>query len=98
MTERAPSRRPRGVVQSAEDRLEELEERLLRLESSPSLRQRGRSMLDRVMPPEASGHFRNAGREQLLGVRAIVDHWIRRIDEADRRASAPRERETIEVE
>jgi hypothetical protein len=56
-------------------------------------------MIDKVMPPEASEHFRNAGREQLLGVRSIVDFWIARIDEADTRAArGSRNRETIEIE
>ena len=84
---------------SKDDRLEELESRLARLERTPSLRARGRSMLDKVMPPEASEHFRNAGREQLLGVRSIVDFWIQRLDEADARAAGhSRERETIEID
>jgi hypothetical protein len=53
----------------------------------------------RVMPPEAGQHFRNAGREQLLGFRSIVDFWIRRLDEADLRAShSSGTRETIEIE
>jgi hypothetical protein len=56
-------------------------------------------MIDKVMPPEAGEHFRNAGREQLLGVRSIVDFWIARIDEADSRAArGSRDRETIEIE
>jgi hypothetical protein len=83
---------------SKEERMAELEARLARLERTPSLRARGRSLMDKVMPPEASEHFRNAGREQLLGVRSIVDFWIARIDEADSRASRPRDRETIEIE
>ena len=70
----------------ADARIAELEERLARLEGTPSLRERGRTMIDRVMPPEASRHFRNAGREQLLGIRSIVDFWIRRIDDAETRA------------
>ncbi len=82
-----------------DDRMAELESRLARLERAPSLRARGRSMMDRVMPPEASEHFRNAGREQLLGVRSIVDHWIQRIDDAEARADRPsHDRETIEIE
>jgi hypothetical protein len=77
----------------------ELEARVGALERQPGLRDRGRRMIDRVMPPEASQHFRNAGREQLLGVRAIVDFWIRRIDAIDdREASRRGERETIEIE
>ena len=82
-----------------EDRMAELESRLARLEGAPGLRQRGRNMMDRVMPPEASQHFRNAGREQLMGVRAIVDHWIRRIDAAEERSrQTASDRETISVE
>jgi hypothetical protein len=84
---------------SKDDRLAELEARLARLERAPSLRARGRSMMDKVMPPEASEHFRNAGREQLLGVRSIVDFWIARIDDADDRAARQSSgRETIEFE
>jgi hypothetical protein len=81
-------------------RLEALEARLARLEGAPGLRERGRGMMARVVPDEAGQHFRNAGREQLLGVRSIVDFWIRRLDEADTRAKrrSSRDRETIEIE
>lgn len=82
----------------AELRLAELEERLAKLEGEPSLKERGRHLMDRVMPPEASRHFRNAGREQLLGMRAIVDFWIRRIDDAESRAGGEPSRETIEID
>ena len=85
-------------IDEGDDRIAELEARLARLERSPGLRERGRSVMDRVMPPEASEHFRNAGREQLLGVRSIVDFWIRRLDEADSRAARSRDRERIEID
>jgi hypothetical protein len=85
-----------GTMTDANARLSELEVRVRELETSPSLRDRGRGFMARVVPPEASRHFRNAGREQLLGVRSIVDFWIRRIDDsADK--PAPR-RESIEIE
>jgi hypothetical protein len=99
-----PTQIPRGRGAAAgrpskDERLAELEARLARLERAPSLRARGRSMMDKVMPPEASEHFRNAGREQLLGVRSIVDFWIQRLDDADDRAARrSSERETIEIE
>ena len=83
---------------AAEVRIAELEERLARLEGAPGLRERSRKMVDRVMPPEASQHFRNAGREQLLGLRSIVDFWIRRIEDAESRARADLGRETIEID
>ena len=86
-----------GLTKDA--RLAELEARLARLEGTPSLRARSRSLMEKVMPAEAGEHFRNAGREQLLGVRSIVDFWIARIDESDSRAAGrSRERETIEIE
>ena len=88
-----------GMPESgAEVRLAELEERLARLEGEPSLKERGRHLMDRVMPPEASRHFRNAGREQLLGMRSIVDFWIRRIDDAESRAGSDSSRQTIEID
>jgi hypothetical protein len=90
---------PSGDLPPAEERIAELESRLARLEGGAGLRERGRHMLDRVMPPDASRHFRNAGREELLGIRSIVDFWIRRIDDAEDRAASPTStRESIEVE
>ena len=99
-----PARRGASAARSKagppkDRRLAALESRLAKLERAPTLRARGRSMMDKVMPPEASEHFRNAGREQLLGVRSIVDFWIARLDDADSRAAGrSRERETIEIE
>ena len=105
MTEQGRSTGRRGATAatasglSKDARLAELESRLARLEGSPGLRARSRSMMDKVMPPEAGEHFRNAGREQLLGVRSIVDFWIARLDDADSRAAGrSHERETIEIE
>lgn len=85
-------------MDAGDDRMAELEERLARLEGSPTMRQRGRDLMDRVMPPEAGRHFRNAGREQLLGIRAIVDFWIRRIDAMESRAGGDPGRERIELD
>jgi hypothetical protein len=80
-------------------RVAELEERLARLERRVTLRDRGRSMMEKVVPPEAGHHFRQAGRHQLLGVRAIVDFWIERIDRREARAEAAgSEPERIDIE
>ena len=88
-----------GMPEGAADaRMAELENRLARLEGTPGLRERSRRMMDRVMPAEASRHFRNAGREQLLGIRSFVDFWIRRIEDAEDRARADVGRETIEID
>ena len=89
-----------GLLDSPADvRIAELEERLARLEGEPGLKERGRHLLDRVMPSEATQHFFNAGREQLLGIRSIVDFWLRRLDDMEARATSDeRPRQTIEID
>jgi hypothetical protein len=83
---------------TGDERVAELEARLDRLEGDgPGMRDRGRALIRKVMPAEASHHFRNAAREQLLGFRAIVDFWIRRVDDMDAKAGDD-DRMTIEVE
>jgi hypothetical protein len=86
-------------IDEAAARIADLEARLARIERQPGMRTRGRRVVDQFMPAEASQHFRNAGREQLLGLRAIVDHWISRIEERDAaaRGDAP-QHETITIE
>ena len=80
------------------ERFADLEERLRRLEKGPNLRARGRGLVARVVPDEATQHFLNAGREQLLGVRAIVDFWIDRIDTIEASQGSGSRREAIEIE
>jgi hypothetical protein len=88
----------RAAVPAEDDLLADLEARLARLEKSPGLRERGRGLMARVVPDQAGRHFRNAGRENLLGVRSIVDFWIERIDESEGRAKRRTQRESIEIE
>lgn len=88
-----------GMPAMAEDeRMAELEARLDRLEGEPGMRERGQVLIRKVMPVEAGRHFRNAAREQLLGFRAIVDFWIKRVDEMDAKSTRDDGRTTIEVE
>ena len=87
-----------GDELSADERIAELDARLARLEGGARYRERGRQLLGKIMPPDASRHFRNAGREELLGIRSIVDFWIARIDDAeDRAAPGPSRPERIDV-
>ncbi|HYL40080.1 MAG TPA: hypothetical protein VET90_02115 [Candidatus Binatus sp.] len=82
----------------AGDRVAELEARLDRLEGGgPGMRDRGRALVRKVMPAEASRHFRAAAREELLGFRAIVDFWIARVDDLEARSDDD-DRMRIEVE
>jgi hypothetical protein len=83
------------VKAGAADRMAELEERLREVERRHSMSGRSRSFMRSIVPQEASTHFRAAGREQLLGIRALVDHWIRRLESSE----APRgEREEIPID
>jgi hypothetical protein len=85
-----------GAERNTADRIRALETRLEEMERGSRVRERARSRFASVVPPEAVHHFRAAGREQLMGVRTLVDHWIKRIDDTVQEPSAP-ERETIEV-
>ena len=89
---------PHRVASGEGDPMADFEARLARLEKAPGLRERGRGLMARVVPDEATHHFRNAGREQLLGVRSILDFWIERIDESESRSSRRTRRESIEID
>lgn len=52
--------------------------------------------LREMVPPESRAHLRSAGREFLLGLRALLDQAIQEI-EAVEREEAPRQRKRIEV-
>jgi hypothetical protein len=95
---KAATRGRRSPAPEGGDLMAEFEARLARLENSPSLRERGRGLMARVMPDTATHHFRNAGRENLLGVRSIVDFWIERIDESEGRSTRRTRRESIKID
>jgi hypothetical protein len=97
-TSTAAPRSGRRPAAADTDLMADIEARLARLEKSPGLRERGRGLMARVVPDEATHHFRNAGREQLLGIRSIVDFWIERIDESEGRSSRRARRESIEID
>lgn len=77
-------------------RLAVLEERLAELESRESETAGIEALLVRLLPAEARGHLRAARREQLLAARAMLDHWIDRLDRAP--AERLKRRESIKLE
>jgi len=77
-----------------EDRIAELEQRLVELEGRRPTMDATRTWFRQIVPEEAGRHFRTAMREQLLGMRVLVDHWIKRVD-PEKGSSA---RETIRIE
>jgi hypothetical protein len=54
--------------------------------------------MGRVVPPEVRRHFFAGQREQLLAVRALVDHWIAQLDRRSPDAPAPGGREDIQID
>jgi uncharacterized coiled-coil protein SlyX len=76
-----------------EARIKELEARLARLERpTDRIGDQIQSVIRTVVPDETRGHMRAAWREQLMALRAFLDHWI----ESDRLDGASA-RERIEV-
>ena len=77
-------------------RLAVLEERLAELEHRESGTEGIEALVGRLFPKEVRGHLRTARKEQLLAVRALLDHWIDRLDRAP--ADRVRRRESIKLE
>jgi BMFP domain-containing protein YqiC len=78
-------------------RLAVLEQRLADLESRETEDGGGlEAMIAKLFPPEVRGHLRSARKEQLLAARAMLDHWIARLDRAP--AERVRRRESITLE
>ena len=99
MTAQPGSSRPRKAVGGSqasglEERVTDLEDRVLRVEYRRPTMQSARGWFGQIVPQEATQHFRTAMREQLLGVRALVDHWIGRMERAPR----SNEREEIRID
>jgi uncharacterized coiled-coil protein SlyX len=61
-----------------EKRLEELEKRESAVEKTV---QRSKAAMSSMLPSQTREHMRAAGREQLLIVRSLLDHWVKRLDE-----------------
>jgi hypothetical protein len=78
-----------------DQRMDQLEQRLAQLERRPTMRERGTGTLDVLVPAETRRHLKNAGREQLLAVRSLLDYWIDQLVDVDERDKG-REEITIE--
>ena len=77
-------------------RLAVLEERLAGLEGREHELDGLESFLGRLFPTEVRSHMRAARKEQLLAARAMLDHWIDRLDRAP--GDRVRRRESIKLE
>jgi hypothetical protein len=88
-----------------DDRLARLEKRLDELEKRESAVEktvhRSKAAMSSVLPSQTREHMRAAGREQLLIVRSLLDHWVKRLDEAagDKKSDKPdSSRENIPID
>jgi hypothetical protein len=77
-------------------RMERLEQRVDQLEWRRRAGERSRALMDNVVPDETRAHLRAAGREQLLAVRSLLDHWIDRLDRPSSDRGSDRERIPVE--
>jgi len=77
-------------------RLAILEERLAELEAREADLGSIETLIAHLVPSDVRIHLRAARKEQLLAARAMVDHWIERVDRAP--AEPIRRRESIKIE
>jgi len=77
-------------------RLAILEERLAELEAREADVGSIATLIAQLVPSDVRTHLRAARKEQLLAARAMMDHWIARIDRAP--AEPIRRRESIKLE
>ena len=74
-----------------DNRMDRLERRLDELEERRNTVERSRAAMNSVVPPETRQHLRAAGREQLLAVRSLLDHWIGRLRDEPEKPESGRE-------
>jgi len=73
-------------MQKLEQRMDELDRRSTSMERAmEKAMDRSRAAMNSMLPSETRRHLRAAGREQLLAVRSLLDHWVERMaDKADK--------------
>ncbi len=78
-----------------DDRLARLEQRFEELERRNSAMERAmdksRAAVDTMIPSQTRKHLKAAGREQLLAVRSLLDHWVDRLGEEPEKGNGGRE-------
>ncbi len=77
-------------------RLAILEERLAELEAREADVGSIETLVAQLVPGDVRSHLRAARKEQLLAARAMLDHWIARVDRAPEEPI--RRRESIKLE
>jgi hypothetical protein len=81
----------KAVISNDQERMDRLEQRVDQLEWRRRAGERSRALMDTVVPEETRDHLRAAGREQLLAVRSLLDHWIDRLEGSSRERRSGRE-------
>jgi len=81
----------RSPLDEEPDRMEQLERRMERLEDRRGAMEKSRAAMNTIVPNETRRHMRAAGREQLLAVRSLLDHWIGRLRDEPEKPESGRE-------
>lgn len=78
-----------------DDRLARLEQRFEELDRRSNAMERAmdksRAAMDTMIPSETRKHLRAAGREQLLALRSLLDHWVDRLGDEPEQSNGGRE-------
>lgn len=69
-----------GTTGGMEARMAELEARVREMEKRSREESPVKRVLRELMPLEAREHIRAARKEQLLAMRAFLDHWIEKTE------------------
>jgi hypothetical protein len=86
-----------------DNRLADIERRLEDLDkrerASEKAIERSRAAMNSMIPPQTRQHMRAAGREQLLVIRSLLDHWIEKLGESSGKDDKPdSSRENIPID
>jgi hypothetical protein len=83
-----------------DDRMAKLERRLDDLDQRSSAMERAmdksRAAMNSMVPKETRQHLRATGREGLLAVRSLLDHWVDKFDDAPDKGATGREKIPID--
>jgi len=90
-----------------DERLGQIERRLNDLDRRESATERAleramsssRQAMGHILPSRTRHHLRNAGRENLLAIRSMLDHWVEQLETKPEERDKPAgERENIPID
>jgi len=90
-----------GRLNRLEQRLDELDQRSSAMERAlDKAMYRSRQAMHMLLPHETRRHLRAAGRENLLAVQSLLEHWVNKMSEGSDSAAPAKDspRENIPID